>query len=122
MAGITGIVHSSQPGSQSPFDLFGSELNVIAAVVLGCTRIHRAVTELSSHHRRRFLVTIIQIVCSLVLAMDLIVRGTAALSAPSSSLARAYHWLLRRRASPRSLRQTIVVPHPRLTPSMAITE
>jgi simple sugar transport system permease protein len=39
MAGITGIVHSSQARVANPFDLVGSELNVIAAVVLGGTRI-----------------------------------------------------------------------------------
>jgi simple sugar transport system permease protein len=39
MAGITGIVHGSQARVANPFDLVGSELNVIAAVVLGGTRI-----------------------------------------------------------------------------------
>ena len=39
MAGVTGIVHSSQARVANPFDLVGSELNVIAAVVLGGTRI-----------------------------------------------------------------------------------
>ena len=40
IAGITGIVHSSQARVANPFDLVGSELNVIAAVVLGGTRIN----------------------------------------------------------------------------------
>jgi simple sugar transport system permease protein len=39
IAGITGIVHSSQARVANPFDLVGSELNVLAAVVLGGTRI-----------------------------------------------------------------------------------
>jgi simple sugar transport system permease protein len=39
IAGITGIVHSSQARVANPFDLVGSELNVIAAVVLGGARI-----------------------------------------------------------------------------------
>jgi simple sugar transport system permease protein len=39
MAGVTGIVHSSQARVANPFDLVGTELNVIAAVVLGGTRI-----------------------------------------------------------------------------------
>lgn len=39
IAGIAGIVHSSQARVANPFDLVGSELNVIAAVVLGGARI-----------------------------------------------------------------------------------
>ena len=39
IAGITGIVHSSQARVANPFDLVGSELNVIAAVVLGGAQI-----------------------------------------------------------------------------------
>ncbi|HEY0790818.1 MAG TPA: ABC transporter permease [Chthoniobacterales bacterium] len=39
IAGVTGIVHSSQARVANPFDLVGSELNVLAAVVLGGTRI-----------------------------------------------------------------------------------
>jgi simple sugar transport system permease protein len=39
IAGMTGIVHSSQARVANPFDLVGSELNVIAAVVLGGARI-----------------------------------------------------------------------------------
>jgi simple sugar transport system permease protein len=39
IAGITGIVHSSQARVANPFDLVGTELNVLAAVVLGGTRI-----------------------------------------------------------------------------------
>src|SRR5260221_1145332 len=39
MAGITGIVHGSQARDSNPFDLVGSELNVIPAVVLAGTRL-----------------------------------------------------------------------------------
>lgn len=39
MAGVTGIVHSSLVRTARPFDLVGTELNVIAAVVLGGARI-----------------------------------------------------------------------------------
>jgi simple sugar transport system permease protein len=39
IAGVTGIVHGSQARDANPFDLVGSELNVLAAVVLGGTRI-----------------------------------------------------------------------------------
>ncbi len=39
IAGITGIVHASQFRVANPFDLVGTELNVLAAVVLGGTRI-----------------------------------------------------------------------------------
>lgn len=39
MAGIGGIVHSSLVRTARPFDLVGTELNVIAAVVLGGARI-----------------------------------------------------------------------------------
>lgn len=39
LAGIAGIVHSSLVRTARPFDLVGTELNVIAAVVLGGARI-----------------------------------------------------------------------------------
>src|SRR5260221_3304537 len=39
MAGITGIVHGSQARVPNPFHLVGTELNVLAAVLLGATRL-----------------------------------------------------------------------------------
>jgi simple sugar transport system permease protein len=59
IAGITGIVHSSQARVANPFDLVGSELNVIAAVVLGGARITGGRGSVFGTMLGVFLVTII---------------------------------------------------------------
>jgi simple sugar transport system permease protein len=59
IAGITGIVHSSQARVANPFDLVGSELNVIAAVVLGGARITGGRGGIFGTFLGVFLVTII---------------------------------------------------------------
>lgn len=47
LAGIAGIIHASMIRVGNPFDLVGQELNVIAAVILGGTKI----TGGRQHHR-----------------------------------------------------------------------
>jgi simple sugar transport system permease protein len=59
IAGIAGLVHSSQIRVANPFDLVGTELNVLAAVVLGGTRITGGRGSVFGTLMGVFLVTII---------------------------------------------------------------
>jgi simple sugar transport system permease protein len=59
IAGIAGIVHASQIRVANPFDLVGTELNVLAAVVLGGARITGGRGSVFGTLMGVFLVTII---------------------------------------------------------------
>jgi len=59
IAGIAGIIHGTQIRVANPFDLVGTELNVLAAVVLGGTRITGGRGSVFGTLMGVFLVTII---------------------------------------------------------------